>query len=86
MQSKPRRDEDFELFRTLKTDEDFTKTEPRRVFRIQAEFVESFESLAGVGPTVSISGSDRPPEDSPDYAAARDSAGRLAEAGRRARH
>lgn len=81
MQTKPRRDEDFDLLRTLKTDEDFTKTEPWRVFRIQAEFVEGFESLARVGPAVSIFGSARTPEDSPYYAAARDSAGRLAEAG-----
>lgn len=78
MQTKPRRDEDFGLLRTRKTDEDFTKTEPWRVFRIQAEFVEGFESPARVGPAVSVFGSARPPEDSPYYAAARDSDSRLA--------
>ena len=72
MQTKPPRDEDFELFRTLKTDEDFTKTEPWRVFRIQAEFVEGVESLARVGSAVSIFGSARTPEDSPFYTAARE--------------
>ncbi|MDP7398672.1 MAG: TIGR00730 family Rossman fold protein [Lentisphaeria bacterium] len=81
MQTNTRRDEDFELLRTQKEDEDFTKTEPWRIFRIQAEFVEGFESLARVGPAVSIFGSARTPEESPYYAAARDSAYHLAEAG-----
>jgi uncharacterized protein (TIGR00730 family) len=37
----------------------FTKEEPWRVFRIMAEFVESFEVLSKVGPSVTIFGSAR---------------------------
>jgi hypothetical protein len=37
----------------------FTKEDPWRVFRIMAEFVESFETLSKVGPAVTIFGSAR---------------------------
>jgi uncharacterized protein (TIGR00730 family) len=37
----------------------FTKEEPWRVFRIMAEFVDSFEILSQVGPSVTIFGSAR---------------------------
>src|SRR5580658_11200712 len=37
----------------------FTKEEPWRIFRIMAEFVESFEILSQVGPSVTIFGSAR---------------------------
>jgi uncharacterized protein (TIGR00730 family) len=37
----------------------FTKEEPWRIFRIMAEFVESFEILSHVGPSVTIFGSAR---------------------------
>jgi uncharacterized protein (TIGR00730 family) len=49
-----------------------------RVFRILAEFVEGFESLAGIGPAVSIFGSARMKQDDPFYAAARETAFLLA--------
>ena len=39
--------------------EDFTKGETWRVFRIMAEFVEGFETLAQVGKAISIFGSSR---------------------------
>src|SRR4051812_40227038 len=37
----------------------FTKEDPWRIFRIMAEFVESFEILSQVGPAVTIFGSAR---------------------------
>jgi hypothetical protein len=49
----------------------FTKEDPWRVFRIMAEFVDSFEILSQVGPAVTIFGSARtPPSDSYYKAAA----------------
>jgi uncharacterized protein (TIGR00730 family) len=47
-----------------------------RVFRIMAEFVEGFESLAGIGPAVSVFGSARTRPQDADYQAA-ENAGRL---------
>ena len=38
---------------------DFTKEDPWRIFRIMAEFVESFETMADQGPLVPIFGSAR---------------------------
>ena len=52
-----------------------------RVFKIMAEFVDGFETLAALPPAVSIFGSARTPEDHPIYAEARDCAKRLAELG-----
>jgi len=60
---------------------DWVHTDPWRVLRIQAEFVEGFGALAGLGPAVSIFGSARTQEDAPEYAQARELAGKLAEAG-----
>lgn len=40
-----------------------TTSEAWRVLRIQAEFVEGFGTLAGLGPAVSVFGSARTPED-----------------------
>jgi uncharacterized protein (TIGR00730 family) len=37
----------------------FTKEDPWRIFRIMAEFVDSFETLSSVGPAVTIFGSAR---------------------------
>jgi uncharacterized protein (TIGR00730 family) len=51
------------------------------VLRIQAEFVEGFGSLAGLGPAVSIFGSARTRPDEAQYAAATTVAAALAEAG-----
>jgi uncharacterized protein (TIGR00730 family) len=48
----------------------FTKEDPWRVFRIMAEFVDSFEVLSKVGPSVTIFGSARAPAGSPNYRAA----------------
>ena len=39
--------------------EDFRKSDPWRVFRIQSELVEGFETLNELGPAVTIFGSSR---------------------------
>ncbi|WP_370618193.1 TIGR00730 family Rossman fold protein [Mumia sp. Pv 4-285] len=56
-------------------------TDPWRVMRIQAEFVEGFGALAELGPAVSVFGSARTKPDSPYYAAAQELGRRFAEAG-----
>jgi uncharacterized protein (TIGR00730 family) len=48
----------------------FTKEDPWRVFRIMAEFVDSFEVLSQVGPAVTIFGSARTKPEDPYYRAA----------------
>ena len=45
----------------------FTKEDPWRIFRIMAEFVDSFETLSQVGPAVTIFGSARIPRTDPLY-------------------
>ena len=47
----------------------FTKEEPWRIFRIMAEFVDSFEVMSRVGPGVTIFGSARTPAKDPYYQA-----------------
>ena len=58
-----------------------TTSEAWRVLRIQAEFVEGFGTLAGLGPAVSVFGSARTPEGSVEYALAHEVGSRLAQAG-----
>ncbi|MCX8089659.1 MAG: TIGR00730 family Rossman fold protein [Verrucomicrobiae bacterium] len=48
----------------------FIKEDPWRIFRIMAEFVDSFEILSRVSPAVTIFGSARMPRRSPWYRAA----------------
>ena len=48
----------------------FTREDPWRIFRIMAEFVDSFETLSQVGPAVTIFGSARIPPSDPYYQAA----------------
>src|SRR5437899_4506641 len=48
----------------------FTKEDPWRIFRIMAEFVDSFETLSQVGPAVTIFGSARVTRSDPCYKAA----------------
>ena len=60
---------------------DFVDSDTWRVLRIQGEFVEGFDALAGVGAAVAIFGSARVRPDDPMYAAAARLARRLAEAG-----
>jgi len=46
---------------------DWVHTDPWRVLRIQAEFVEGFGLLAELGQAVSVFGSARTPPGSPEY-------------------
>lgn len=52
--------------------DDFTRTDPWRALRIQAEFVEGFDALASLGPAISVFGSARTPRDHPEYHLARE--------------
>jgi len=47
----------------------FVKEDPWRIFRIMAEFVDSFEALSQVGPGVTVFGSARTPPSDPYYQA-----------------
>lgn len=47
---------------------DWVHSDPWRVMRIQAEFVEGFGALAEIGPAVAVFGSARTPVDHPYYA------------------
>jgi len=60
---------------------DWVHTDPWRVLKIQAEFVEGFNALAELGPAVAVFGSARLPADHPSYAAAELVGRRLAEEG-----
>jgi uncharacterized protein (TIGR00730 family) len=60
---------------------DWVHTDPWRVMRIQAEFVEGFGLLAELGPAVSIFGSARTARGSSEYATAEAIASGLARAG-----
>ncbi len=60
---------------------DWVHTDPWRVLRIQAEFVEGFGALAELGPAIAVFGSARTPADHPDYALGEEVGRRLAEAG-----
>ncbi len=51
----------------VQTNTPFTKEDPWRIFRIMAEFVDSFETLSQVGPAVTIFGSARLPPTNPHY-------------------
>ena len=60
---------------------DWVHTDPWRVLRIQAEFVEGFGLLAELGPAVSVFGSSRAQADSVQYDLARRISAALAKAG-----
>ncbi|MBK6489243.1 MAG: TIGR00730 family Rossman fold protein [Gemmatimonadetes bacterium] len=60
---------------------DFTRTDPWRLMRIQGEFIEGFDRLAGVTKGVTIFGSARTGPNDPQYVAAQETARLLAEAG-----
>lgn len=60
---------------------DFTMTDPWRVFRIMSEFVNGFDVLAHIPPSIAVFGSARTKTDDPFYAAATETARLLAEAG-----
>ncbi|GAA4559963.1 TIGR00730 family Rossman fold protein [Pseudonocardia xishanensis] len=60
---------------------DWVHTDPWRVMRIQAEFVEGFGMLAGLPRAVTVFGSARTPRDHPEYALGRALGTSLAESG-----
>ncbi|MEU7475688.1 TIGR00730 family Rossman fold protein [Lentzea sp. NPDC042327] len=60
---------------------DWVHTDPWRVLRIQAEFVEGFGALAEVPSAVTVFGSARTGRDHPEYQLGRDLGKALAEAG-----
>ncbi len=56
----------------------FIREDPWRIFRIMAEFVDSFETLSAAGPAVTIFGSARTPRSDPYYKIAVDLGEQLA--------
>jgi len=56
-------------------------TDSWQVFKIMAEFVNGFERLSQIGPSVSLFGSARTPEDSPHYKMAEETGFLLAKSG-----
>lgn len=62
-------------------DTDWLHTDPWRVMRIQAEFVEGFGALADIGPAVSVFGSARTKPNTKEYLLGRDIGRMAAEAG-----
>src|SRR6266436_411931 len=73
------REDEHALERALHTD--FTVTDPWRVFRIMSEFVNGFDALSHIPPSVAIFGSARTKPDDPIYLAAVETARLLAKAG-----
>jgi len=62
-------------------DTDWLHTDPWRVMRIQAEFVEGFGALAELGPAIAVFGSARIPVDDPMYAVGEEVGRKLVQAG-----
>ncbi len=60
---------------------DWVHTDPWRVLRIQAEFVEGFGLLAEIGPAITVFGSARTPRDHAEYDLSRQLGHQLAKAG-----
>jgi hypothetical protein len=70
-------------FRTFVTNEDADNLtrESWKIFQIMAEFVEGFERLSKIAPSVSIFGSARTPVDHPYYTLTQEIAKQLSDAG-----
>jgi uncharacterized protein (TIGR00730 family) len=79
--SRRRRTEDQDLLERPSPDADFTQRDPWRVLRITGEFVEGFEALAEMGPSVTVFGSARTEPGSEEYERAVEVARRLGESG-----
>jgi uncharacterized protein (TIGR00730 family) len=73
--------DDEVLLRSPQPEDEYKTSDSWRVFRIMGEFVDGFDNLATITRGVSIFGSARTREGDPMYAAARETAYRLAEAG-----
>ena len=74
--ARPGSTQDEQLLESPRPDE-FTHTDPWRVFRIMGEFVEGFDELATLNRGISIFGSARSKPDDPDYKAAEETAALL---------
>ncbi|HJT29504.1 MAG TPA: TIGR00730 family Rossman fold protein [Pyrinomonadaceae bacterium] len=72
--------QDEQLLESPRPDE-FTHTDPWRVFRIMGEFVEGFDELATLSRGIAIFGSARTRPDDPDYKAAQETGALLATQG-----
>ena len=72
--------QDEQLLESPRPDE-FTHTDPWRVFRIMGEFVEGFDELATLSRGIAIFGSARTQPDDPDYQAAQETGALLAAKG-----
>jgi uncharacterized protein (TIGR00730 family) len=72
---------DAQLLQTQTTADQFTRTDPWRVLRITAEFIDGFDKLADVTRGVSVFGSARTSPSDPLYLAAVETGRLLAEAG-----
>jgi len=81
-QHRPRATEDRKLLQAAPyADTTFLETDAWRALRILGEFVEGFDTLARLGPAVTVFGSARTRPDDPTYAAAEQIGARLAERG-----
>ena len=76
----PKTTQDEQLLESPRADE-FTHTDPWRVFRIMGEFVEGFDELATLNRGISIFGSARSKPEDADYKAAQETAALLAAEG-----
>jgi uncharacterized protein (TIGR00730 family) len=72
--------QDEQLLESPRPDE-FTHTDPWRVFRIMGEFVEGFDELATLSRGIAIFGSARTRPDDPEYKAAQETGALLAAQG-----
>ena len=72
--------QDEQLLESPRPDE-FTHTDPWRVFRIMGEFVEGFDELAALSRGIAIFGSARTRSDDADYKAAQETGALLAAKG-----
>ena len=72
--------QDEQLLESPRPDE-FTHTDPWRVFRIMGEFVEGFDELATLSRGIAIFGSARTQPDDPEYKAAQETGALLATQG-----
>ena len=79
-QQLPGTTQDEQLLESPRPDE-FTHTDPWRVFRIMGEFVEGFDELATLSRGIAIFGSARTKPDDPEYKAAQETAALLAAQG-----
>ena len=66
---------------TLPRNDSQLSRESWKIFQIMAEFVEGFERLANISPSVSVFGSARTPQDHPEFRLAEDISRALSDAG-----